>query len=127
MKDAPNHILMNMIGSAQTSHKILEDSDIVIFPVSLITPKALRYNCSLLGSYYPPSACRLIQSLYDCTFSASMRQHDMMRHKSCATMWLILCLRLKGIWAATSNHGGASHMELIPRGCCRGRVCGVYQ
>ena len=43
MKDDSNHIPMNMIGSAQTSHKILEDSDIVIFLVSLITPKALWY------------------------------------------------------------------------------------
>ena len=34
---------MNMIGLAQTSRKILEDSDVLIFPVVLITPKALRY------------------------------------------------------------------------------------
>ena len=40
-KDAPNHILKNIIGSAQTLREILEDGDILIFPVILITPKAL--------------------------------------------------------------------------------------
>ena len=40
-KDAPNHIMMNMIGLAQTSLEILEDSDILIFTVVLITLKAL--------------------------------------------------------------------------------------
>ena len=31
-----------MIGLAQTSHEILEEGDVPIFPVILITPKALR-------------------------------------------------------------------------------------
>ena len=44
MKDAPNHIPMNMIGSAQTSRKILKDGDVPIFPVVLITLKALQYT-----------------------------------------------------------------------------------
>ena len=38
MKDAPNHVPMNMIGLSQTSRKILEDGDVPIFPVVLITP-----------------------------------------------------------------------------------------
>ena len=42
VKDTPNHISMNMIGLAQTSREILEDGDILISPVVLIAPKALR-------------------------------------------------------------------------------------
>ena len=42
VKDDPNHIDMNMIGSAQTSRIILEDGDVPIFLVVLITPKALQ-------------------------------------------------------------------------------------
>ena len=42
VKDAHNHIMMNMIGLAQTSREILKDGDVPIFPVVLITPKALR-------------------------------------------------------------------------------------
>ena len=46
-KDDLNHIPMNMIGSAHNSRKILEDSDLPIFPVVLITPKDLRYSAAL--------------------------------------------------------------------------------
>ena len=42
-KDDPNHIPMNMIGLAHTSYEILEDGDLPILPVILITPKDLRY------------------------------------------------------------------------------------
>ena len=38
MKDAPNHVPMNMIDLDQTSRKILEDGDVLIFPVVLSTP-----------------------------------------------------------------------------------------
>ena len=76
VKDAPNHILMNMIGLAHTFREILEDGDIIIFPVVLITPKALQYNRSRSVSHYPDSAWRLIQSVYDRTFSASMRHFN---------------------------------------------------
>ena len=38
VKDAHNHVPMNIIGLAQTSRKILKDGDIPIFPVVLITP-----------------------------------------------------------------------------------------
>ena len=48
MKGAHNHVPMNMIGLAQTSLKILEDGDVLIFLVVLITPKALRYITVLL-------------------------------------------------------------------------------
>ena len=41
VKDVPNNFPMNIIGLAQTSLEILEDSDILIFTVVLITPKAL--------------------------------------------------------------------------------------
>ena len=73
VKDAPNYIKMNMIGLDQTSREILKDGDILISPVVLITLKALRNNCSQSGSHYPPYVRRLIQSVYDCEFSASLR------------------------------------------------------
>ena len=41
-KDAPNNIPMNKIGLSQTSREILEEGDILIFPVVLITPKSFR-------------------------------------------------------------------------------------
>ena len=45
MKDAPNHVPMNIIGLAQTSCKILEDGDVPIFLVVLSTPDSLQFNC----------------------------------------------------------------------------------
>ena len=42
VKESPNHITMNMIGLSQTSREILEEGDILIFLVVLITQKALR-------------------------------------------------------------------------------------
>ena len=36
MKDAPNHVPMNMIGFDQTSREILEDGDVPVFLVVLI-------------------------------------------------------------------------------------------
>ena len=42
VKDAPNHITMNIIGLAHTSRETLKDNDILEFPVVLITPKVLR-------------------------------------------------------------------------------------
>ena len=33
VKEAPNHVQMNMVGYSQTSLKILEDGNILIFPV----------------------------------------------------------------------------------------------
>ena len=38
MKDAPNNIPINIIGLAQTSCEILDDGDILILLVVLITP-----------------------------------------------------------------------------------------
>ena len=38
VKDATNHSPMNMVGLAQNSREILEDSDVPIFPVVLISP-----------------------------------------------------------------------------------------
>ena len=49
VKDAPNHILMNMIGLAQTSHEILDDGDILISPVVFNTPTR---------KVYPKATCR---------------------------------------------------------------------
>ena len=37
VKDAPNNVPMNMIGLSQTSLEILDDGDVPIFPVVLIT------------------------------------------------------------------------------------------
>ena len=42
VKDAPNHIPMNMIGLSQLSRKILEDGDVPIFPVFLIAPDSTQ-------------------------------------------------------------------------------------
>ena len=49
VKDAPNYVPMNMIGLADTSRKILKDGDVPIFPVVLITPDYLQFNCDLTG------------------------------------------------------------------------------
>ena len=49
VKDAPNHIPMNMIGLAQTSREILEDGDVPIFPVVISTPDSLQFNCDHTG------------------------------------------------------------------------------
>ena len=43
VKDAPNHVPMNMIGLAQTSREIPEDGDIPIFPVVLINQTCKVY------------------------------------------------------------------------------------
>ena len=43
VKDALNNNPKNMIGPDQTSREILENDDVPIFPVVLITPKVLRY------------------------------------------------------------------------------------
>ena len=37
VKDAPNHVPVNIIGLAQTSRKIIEDGNVLIFPVVLST------------------------------------------------------------------------------------------
>ena len=62
-KDAPNHIKRNMIDYDQISRKIPEDENILIFPVVLITLKALwpsvqNNNLSQAGSHYPPYVWR---------------------------------------------------------------------
>ena len=41
VKYAPHHVLMNMIGLAQTSRDIIEDGHVPIFPVVLITKDPL--------------------------------------------------------------------------------------
>ena len=48
VKDAANHVPMNMIGLAQTSREIIEDGDVPIFPVVLIT---------LTRNVYPKATC----------------------------------------------------------------------
>ena len=52
-KDAPNHVLMNMIGLAKTSREILEDCDAPIFPVVLSTQDllqlSLHHHCDRAG------------------------------------------------------------------------------
>ena len=54
VKDAPNHILMNIIVLAQTLHRILEDVDVPIFPVVFINPDSTQpsfktNNCANTG------------------------------------------------------------------------------
>ena len=52
VKDAPNHVPMNMIGLAHTSREILEDGDFPIFPVVLSTPDTLYFNCVEVNTIY---------------------------------------------------------------------------
>ena len=70
VKDAPNHVPMNMIGLDHTSRKIPKDGDVPIFPVVLITPDPLHLTVIVPVSHYTPSVWRLIQYIYDRTFSA---------------------------------------------------------
>ena len=53
VKDAPNHVPINMIGLAQTSRKILKEDDVPIFPVVLSTPYSsqfiLNHYCDRTG------------------------------------------------------------------------------
>ena len=53
VKDAPNNVLMNMIGLDQTSHEILEGGDVPIFTVVLGTPDSIQYSlnnyCDITG------------------------------------------------------------------------------
>ena len=53
VKDAPNHVPMNMICLAQISHEILEDGNVPIFPVVLRTPyflqSSLNHYCDCTG------------------------------------------------------------------------------
>ena len=61
VKDAPNNIMMNIIGLAQTSRKILKGGDILIFSVVLITPtRMVIITGPKLVSNYLPSTWRLI-------------------------------------------------------------------
>ena len=43
VKDAPNHVPMNMIGLSQNSREILEDGDAPILPLVLSTPYSLHF------------------------------------------------------------------------------------
>ena len=53
VKGSPNHVPINRIGLAQTSHKILKDGDVPIFPVVLSTQDplqiSLHHNCDRTG------------------------------------------------------------------------------
>ena len=55
MKDSPNHVPMNIIGLAQTSHKIIKDGDVPIFPEFLINLDSLQLTVIVPVSHYPPS------------------------------------------------------------------------
>ena len=53
MKYAPNHVMMNMIGLAETSREIIEDCDAPIFPLVLSTQDPLHlsfhHDCDRTG------------------------------------------------------------------------------
>ena len=89
VKDDPNHIPMNIIGSSHTSRKILEEGDIILFPVVLITPKSLRYNRSPSVLHYPPSARSFVPYVYDRTFSASV-QHYLTRLELISWLFFVI-------------------------------------
>ena len=73
VKNAPIHVPIIMVGLSQTSRKILEVGDVPIFPVVLINPYYLQLTVIVPVSHYPPSERRLIQYVYDFTFSASVQ------------------------------------------------------
>ena len=62
-----------MIGLAQTSREIIENGDIPILPVVLITPDFLQLTVIVPVTHYTPTAQRLIQYVYDHIFSASVQ------------------------------------------------------
>ena len=72
MKDALNHFPMNMICLSQASREILENGDVPIFTVVLSTPYSLHLTVIIPVSQYPTSVRRLMQSVYEHTFSAIM-------------------------------------------------------
>ena len=53
MKDAPNHVPINMISLAHTAHETLEDGNVPIFLVVVITPDplhlSLHHHCDRTG------------------------------------------------------------------------------
>ena len=53
VKDAPNHVPMDMIGLAQTSREILDDGNVPIFLVGISTPDplqiSLHHHCDCTG------------------------------------------------------------------------------
>ena len=53
VKDASNHVTINMIDLAQTAREILEGGDVPIFPVVLSTPDTLQlslhHHCDSIG------------------------------------------------------------------------------
>ena len=73
VKDAPNHVPMNMIGLAQTSRKIIEDVDVPIFRVVISTPDSLQSSlnhycdCTVIPlSTFCAEVDDLVQDMYDC-------------------------------------------------------------
>ena len=73
VKDSPDHVPMNIIGLSQTSREILEDGDVPILPVVLITPDYLQLTVIVPVSHYTNYARTLIQYVYDRTFSVRVR------------------------------------------------------
>ena len=49
VKDAPNHVPMNMVGLAHTSREIPEDGVVPIFPVVISIPYSKQFNCYCTG------------------------------------------------------------------------------
>ena len=74
-KDAPNQVPMNVIILAQTSHKILEDGFVPIFPVVISTPYSLQFKWDCTGIPLSAFCMEVIQSLYDCKYKSSV-QHS---------------------------------------------------
>ena len=56
VKDAPNHVPMNMIGLEKNLREIIEEGDVPILPVVLNNPDYLQFNCDctsiLLSNFY---------------------------------------------------------------------------
>ena len=65
MKDAPNHVPMNMIGLSQNSHEILEDGDVTIFTVVLSTQDSLQFNCDC-NSILLSTFCVKVNTIFIC-------------------------------------------------------------
>ena len=103
VKDTPNHVTVNMIGLAQTSHKIFKNGDVPIFPVVLNTPYPLQYSVLTIivivpVSQYATSAGRLIKYVYDRTFSASVLHLDPQSSRHWVIFpWISYCTKVGSV------------------------------
>ena len=49
VKEDPKYVMTDITGLAKTSHEIIEDGHVPIFPVVLSNPDSLQLNCDPTG------------------------------------------------------------------------------